>query len=122
MKQLESLVDRWLAEAETLERYADQRGAEVCRLHAAELREAIHRQESDTLALAQAAEVSGYSKDHLGALVRDGTIENAGRKNAPRVRRGDVPMKPGGRVSSGFDATAEAGKILRMVKGKKDAA
>ena len=114
MKQLADLADLWLSHAETLERYSDTRGAEVCRLHARELREAIEREESDSLTLAQAAEVSGYSKDHLRTLVSEGTLPNAGEKGRPRIRRGELPKKPGGRVSSGFDAEAEARKVLTM--------
>jgi hypothetical protein len=42
--------------------------------------------------------VSGYSADHLGELVREGKIPNAGRKNAPLIRRLDLPMKAGRRA------------------------
>lgn len=42
--------------------------------------------------------MTGYSPAHLGRLVREGKIPNHGRTNAPRVRRGDLPVKalPGG--------------------------
>ena len=40
-----------------------------------------------------AARVSGYTADHLGALVKRGKIPNAGRTGAPRIRRQDVPRK-----------------------------
>ena len=46
------------------------------------------------LSLTAAARVCGYSADHLGRLVRAGTLVNHGRPNAPRVRRGDLPRKP----------------------------
>ena len=39
---------------------------------------------------------SGYSEDHLGRLVRAGTLRNYGRKGAPRVRRGDLPRRAAG--------------------------
>ncbi len=45
--------------------------------------------------LTQAAEESGYSDDHLGRLVKDGTIPNAGRPGAPLIRRGLLPRKAG---------------------------
>lgn len=47
------------------------------------------------MTLTQAAEVSGYSDDHLGRLVKDGIIPNAGRPGAPRIRRGSLPRKAG---------------------------
>ena len=48
----------------------------------------------EILSLAAASSESGYSSDHIARLIRKGTIPNAGRPNAPRVRRGDLPRKP----------------------------
>ncbi len=50
---------------------------------------------SEALTIAQAAAESGYSEEHLRRQVRNGQIPNAGRPNAPRIRRADVPIKPG---------------------------
>lgn len=50
-------------------------------------------EEAETLSLTRAARESGYSAGHLGRLVRDGTIPNAGRPHAPRIRRADLPRK-----------------------------
>jgi hypothetical protein len=50
-------------------------------------------EEEETLSLARAARESGYSAGHLGRLVRAGTIPNAGRPQAPRIRRADLPRK-----------------------------
>jgi hypothetical protein len=47
-----------------------------------------------TLSLEQAARTSGYSADHLGRLIRQGKLQNVGRKHAPRVREADLPRKP----------------------------
>ena len=47
----------------------------------------------ETLNLVEAAHDSGYSADYLGTLVRQGKIANAGRANAPRIRRRDLPRK-----------------------------
>jgi hypothetical protein len=38
---------------------------------------------------------SGYSREHLGRLVRAGKIPNAGRTYAPRIRLRDLPLKAG---------------------------
>ncbi len=60
-------------------------------------------EEEHGLTLTEAASESGYSQDHLARLVRDGTIPNAGRPRAPRIRRKDLPRKasslPGRRPS-----------------------
>jgi len=95
-------------------RYADERTAHVCRLHAAELEEAIRTAEDEALTLTHAARESGYSSDHLRHLVADGTIPNAGEKGRPRIRRGDLPMKLGGDLD---EARREARDILRSVRG-----
>jgi hypothetical protein len=52
-----------------------------------ELEAALHDSEEELLDLQEAAPESGYSPDHLGRLVRDGKIPNAGRRNAPKIRR-----------------------------------
>ncbi len=45
------------------------------------------------LTLTEAAATSGYSADHLGHLVREGKIPNAGRPGAPRIALRDLPRK-----------------------------
>jgi len=56
--------------------------------------ESVSRQEgTELLNLTQAAIRSGFSADSLGRMVREGTLRNYGRKNAPRVRAADLPRK-----------------------------
>jgi hypothetical protein len=58
--------------------------------------DAVFACESDeAVTLREAARDSGYSRDHLARLVRSGVIPNAGRPNAPRIRRVDLPQKAG---------------------------
>ena len=93
---LTALAEKWAAEASDLEvRYHDARGAALFRLHASELTEAIRETESRTLTLTEASAASGYSGEHLRHLVSIGRIPNAGRRGAPRIRRSDLPSKPG---------------------------
>ncbi|MGH7688845.1 MAG: hypothetical protein ACREN3_04495 [Gemmatimonadaceae bacterium] len=49
---------------------------------------------AETLTLAEAAAETGYTRDHIARLIRTGTLPNAGRPRAPRVRRADLPRKP----------------------------
>ena len=50
----------------------------------------------EPLSLTEAAERTGYSADHIGRLVREGKLPNAGRTHAPRVRARDLvtQLKP----------------------------
>ena len=45
------------------------------------LEEALAAENDEVLTLQRAAAESGYSADHLGRLVREGKIPNAGRPN-----------------------------------------
>lgn len=90
------LADSWREEADRLrERYGADRLARLSEVHARELEKLLNLGLDEELTLAEAAEVSGYSKSHLRHLVSDGEIPNAGRKGRPRIRRADLPMKHG---------------------------
>ena len=100
--RLRDLAVRWKTEADTLERrYADERAARLFRLHAVELEEAIREEEAEALTLQEASAESGFSADHLGRLLRDGKLPNAGRPHAPRIRRDRLPVKAGCAVANG---------------------
>jgi len=88
------LADRWSAEATSLERWGDDRGASILRRCAAELTTAARDHDDEELTITAASAASGYSQDHLRALVATGEIPNAGRKGSPRIRRKDLPRKP----------------------------
>lgn len=92
---LSELASHWSEEADSLERWGDIRGAKVLRQCAADLDVAVRAHDNEALTIAQAVEASGYSADHLRALVASGEIPNAGRKGSPRIRRRDLPVKPG---------------------------
>lgn len=91
---LTDLVGRWNARSRELEPYAPA-AAEAFRRAAAELDEHIHTMDNAPLTLEQASSASGYSVDHLSRMVREGRIPNAGTKGRPRIRRADLPAKPG---------------------------
>jgi len=111
MKALEDLIRRWHEEAALLRRYGDDRGANVCVLHADELDHAARAIQDEVLTLEKAAVESGYSRSRLRHLVAEGSIPNAGRKGSPRIRRGDMPRKP--RERAGFNAGKAARAVLR---------
>lgn len=66
--------------------YAWRRAADAIEL-------AVRGNADEALTLEQAAAESGYSAERLRKLIADGTLPQAGRKGAPRVRRGDLPKR-----------------------------
>jgi len=86
------LVAAWRARAEELKPYAPA-AAHAFETASIELEQALLMAAAEPLKLRDAALESGYSVDHLARLIRQGKLRNAGRPNAPRVRRGDLPRK-----------------------------
>lgn len=78
-----------------------------------ELDEELRKEEQETLSLQEASTLSGYSVEHLGRLVRQGDIPNAGRKGAPRIARRDLPLKPGVVANSVPSAELDCTQIVR---------
>lgn len=89
---LARLPTRWMERADGLATYAPG-VATAIRDCANELTLALAEARDEPLTLPQAAKESGYSTDHLAKLVRAGQVPNAGRKHAPRIKRGDLPRK-----------------------------
>ena len=92
---VETLPDTWRRQAKTLRRYGGETPAVALESCAAELEATLRERDETTLSLTDAARESGYSTDHLGRLVRDGRIPNAGRPGAPRIARRHLPRKTG---------------------------
>jgi hypothetical protein len=117
VERLTALAAGWRAEADTVtQRYGDDRLARLFRMVAAELEEAIRATQDELLTLDEAAAVSGYTESHLRHLVAAKTIPNAGRKGAPRIRRGDLPIKPGSGAETLEEEAARAARdIMRSV-------
>ena len=94
-KGLSELATRWRAKARELRRVEAGGQAAALSVAADDLEAMIACAGEELLSLTSAARESGYSADHLGRAVRRGTIANAGRENAPKIRRADVPLKTG---------------------------
>ena len=107
---LETLPDIWRARAQQLQQWGSGKGlARAWELAAIELEQSLRQQQDETLNLKEASRESGYSADHLGELVRQEKIPNVGRRNAPRIRRADLPIKrrPRRRISETTEITAD---------------
>jgi len=89
----------WRERAETLAQYGDSNVSRIWNIAAKELSRAMELSAVETLSLADASRVCGYSSAYLSAQIKRGTIPNAGRNHAPRIRRQDLPpnKQPGGR-------------------------
>lgn len=86
---------KWSAEAEAMrQRGALVNGAVLIDEVLLDFEAAVGDYWDQPLTLTEASNESGYSLDHLGLLIRQGTIPNAGRTHAPRIRRRDLPRKP----------------------------
>jgi hypothetical protein len=113
----------WRARSSDLQPYAPAAATAFARA-ADELEAALRQQEVEELSLSAAARESGYTRDHLSRLIREGKIPNAGRRNAPRIRRADLPRKPAARPRGGgvaapdgqrYDPVADA----RALQGRR---
>lgn len=112
------MVEDWKARARKLREWAAaEEAAKAWEAAAAELEAALASAGQRRLNLQEAAAASGYSADHLGRLLREGRVPNAGRTHAPRVRVADLPLKPGGNSSGSrrHDAPLPKEHIVRRV-------
>ena len=91
---LVALHGHWLQKAELFRQHGHEATARAYELCSTELEAALRAGEDQLLDLQEAACESGYSPDHLGRMVREGRIPNSGRRNAPRIRRRDLPKRP----------------------------
>jgi hypothetical protein len=117
------LIARWQARRDEWRRLGAQvDGARLCEEVLADFATLAADGDDALLTLTEAARLSGYSREHLGRLVRAGTIENAGRPNAPRIRLRDLPRKAGHlppeRVPEQLPGTSK-GQIVRSIVGTK---
>ena len=92
-RSIEALPGTWRRRAKALRRYGSEPPAVTLERCAAELEDTIVERDETTYSLVEASRESGYSADHLGRLVRDGKIPNAGRPGAPRIALKDLPRK-----------------------------
>lgn len=88
-----ALSSQWRSRASDLERYSPS-AAQAFRDAADELEKTLQGAE-ETVSLKEAAMLGGYSTDSLQRMVAAGRIQNFGRKGKPRIRRAEVPVKPG---------------------------
>lgn len=101
------LVARWRAEVDLLRRRGVKELAAGLESYTDELEQVLVEADLEELTLDQASEESGYSKAHLGRLIAADRLPNAGKRNAPRIKRGDLPKKPEDTMVDGPDLVGQ---------------
>ncbi len=94
------LADSWRDDARILRSRGAPGHADVLESCAQELQARQEEHFLEALPLSQAAKEVGYSYSALQKVVAEGKNPNVGKRNAPRIRRGDLPQKAG-RLSGG---------------------
>lgn len=107
------LVVSWRDRAAEFRRYGPEAQAVTLERAAQELEGANSALSDQLLTLSEAAARCGRTPDHLGRLIRQGRIPNAGRAHAPRIRAGDLPVAGAGGNGAKlretqYDANADA--------------
>lgn len=108
MDQHHPLAEKWRHEANQDEERGLNEFAKVGRRFADRLDKWTKNYNEEELTLDQAAKESGFTKDHLFRLLHDGKLKNVGEPRAPRIRREDLPRKPGYRLLPDPDPIGEA--------------
>jgi hypothetical protein len=106
------LAAAWRDRAVELRRYGAEPQAVTLEAAAAELDAALREAAGEALTLSEAAQESGYATRTLRQMVAEGKLPNAGRKNAPRIRRGDLPRRPDKAGSNGYNPAEDAARLL----------
>jgi hypothetical protein len=95
---LDELRAKWAARAAEFETLGAMVSASMlCRAILDDLELVPAGSEEAMLSIAQASAYSGYSRDHLARLVRQGklrTLRQPGSRGRYRFRQGDLPQKP----------------------------
>ncbi len=113
-------MESWQVRAATFQAHACDPVAAAYTTAANELAAALIEHANATLDLQSAAQESGFHPDTLRHRLAAGTLPNAGRTGAPRIRRADLPRKPGRKstlaAAGGYDPQQDARSLLARMK------
>jgi hypothetical protein len=110
------LIERWSTRRHELARLkATVDGVLICDEVLADLEQLGADNANEPLSLTEAARESGYSAGHLGREIKAGRIPNAGRENAPKILRRDLPRKVGFLPESELAYTVSRKRIAHAV-------
>lgn len=113
---------KWQARADELERLgALVPAGPLCRALLDDLAQLGKEEAEAALSLREAAEFSGYSKDHLSRLVKQGklrTLRPPGSRGRYAFQRADLPQKPGARHTVPAGVHDLASRLYRGKEGR----
>src|SRR3989454_10487906 len=101
------------------EAFGDEPRARSLEWAAAKVEQALRDDSDELLTLPQASELSGYHPDSLARMVRDGQIPDLRPPNSKsmiRIRRADLPIKPGRAHTPPADVRELASRLLKRGK------
>lgn len=101
------------------EAFGDEPRARTLEWAARKVEQALRDESDDLLTLPEAAKISGYHPDSLARMVRDGQIPDLRPPNSKgmiRVRRGDLPIKPGQPHTPDADVRELASRLFKRGK------
>jgi hypothetical protein len=101
------------------EAFGDEPRARSLEWAANKVERALWDENDQLLTLPHAAEISGYHPDSLARMVRDGQIPDLRPPNSKgmiRIRRGDLPIKPGRPHTPDADVRELASRLLKRGK------
>ena len=119
--EVRAFVAQRRADAETLRRYCDERGAALAEAFTAELESFLRVKAEETVSVGDAAHATGFSADHLRRQLSTGELHNAGIPQKPAIRRSDLRPKrnkPLARENvESYDVAADV-RALRIRRGE----
>ena len=104
---------------ELREAFGDEPRARSLEWAAARIEQALRDESDQLLTLPQASEISGYHPDSLARMVRGGQIHDLRPPNSKgmiRIRRGDLPIKPGRAHTPPADVRELASRLAKRGK------
>ncbi len=100
------VLARWRGDAAVLRRRGAEDYAALLDGCAAELEAILSDGAWESVTLVEGSRASGYSVAHLRRLIAEGVLRNVSNNGRVRVRRGDLPRKPGHRAMASLNVTA----------------
>lgn len=116
----DQILERWATRKNEWSRLRAQvDGSAVAAEVIADIEAQTFAKANEPLTLGIAAEESGYSTDHLSRLIREGRLNNLGRKGSPRIARGELPIRPK-RIAGGEGVAMRTPTLGPFASGGKE--
>jgi hypothetical protein len=120
MSSYEKLLERWESRRhEWLRLGSLVSGAAIAEEVLVDLQSLISMESTRQLTIAEAAELSGYSVDHLRRLISECKLRNVGRKGAPRLLLSELPTRPTRKVDSSAKRTYDPSTDARSLRVRR---